>query len=104
MSRFMSVDPAVGETAEQLSVTPPSTGSTTCSDATDPAKGRRLGDVNIVAEKLCCSTRHVYRLADAGQMPAPVRLGALVRWDIDEIDRWIVLGCPSVRKMKGGAK
>jgi excisionase family DNA binding protein len=60
--------------------------------------GRKLGDVNVVAGKLSCSTRHIYRLADAGRMPAPLRLGTLVRWELDEIDRWIAAGCPSCRK------
>ena len=60
--------------------------------------GRKLGDVRVVAEKLDCSPRHVYRMADAGRMPAPLRLASLVRWDLEEIDRWIVEGCPSRRK------
>ena len=38
-----------------------------------------LLDVRAVAQLLDCSTRHVYRLADNGGMPPPVRLGALVR-------------------------
>jgi excisionase family DNA binding protein len=63
--------------------------------------GRKLGDVNAVSEKCACSPRHIYRMADAGRMPAPVRLGALVRWDLDEIDRWISAGCPSCRKAAG---
>ena len=37
-------------------------------------------DVNQVAALLCCSARHVYRLADAGLMPRPIKLGSLVRW------------------------
>lgn len=40
----------------------------------------KLLDVGEVAELLGCSARHVYRLADAGRMPAPVRVGALIRW------------------------
>ena len=63
--------------------------------------GRSLGAVNVVAGKLSCSARHVYRLADGGRMPSPIRLGALVRWDLDEIDRWIAVGCPSCRKGTG---
>ena len=42
--------------------------------------------------------RHIYSIADAGRMPAPVRLASLVRWDLDEIDRWIAAGCPSLPK------
>ena len=60
--------------------------------------GRRLGDVKAVAGKLTCSSRHIYRLSDAGRMPAPIRLGSLVRWDLDAIDQWIAAGCPSCRK------
>jgi excisionase family DNA binding protein len=60
--------------------------------------GRRLGDVKAVAEKLDCSQRHVYRMADAGKMPAPLRLGSLVRWDLDRIDAWIAAGCPAVER------
>jgi excisionase family DNA binding protein len=57
-----------------------------------------LLDVGQVAELLNCSERHVYRLSDAGRMPAPVRLGALVRWRRDALDAWISGGCrPSGR-------
>jgi len=69
----------------------------------DQTTGRRLGDVKKVAAKCDCSTRHIYRRVDLGAMPAPRRIGRLVRWDMDEIDRWIADGCPNVRNMtKGG--
>jgi excisionase family DNA binding protein len=57
-----------------------------------------LLDVGALAALLNCSERHVYRLSDRGAMPAPVRLGALVRWRRLEIVQWISEGCPSVRK------
>ena len=57
-----------------------------------------LLDVNQVATLLNCSSRHVYRLSDAGKMPRPVKLGALVRWSRDGIEIWIAEGCPSCRK------
>jgi excisionase family DNA binding protein len=63
--------------------------------ATESAK---LLDVRAVAELLGCSPRTVYRLADAARMPAPIRLGSLVRWSRDAIDEWIRAGCPSMRK------
>ena len=69
-------------------------------EAPEKTSGRRLGDVKTVAAKLSCSCRHIYRLADAARMPRPVRLGTLVRWDLGELDRWILEGCPS---MRGGA-
>ena len=64
----------------------------------------KLLDVNAVAELLDCSARHVYRLSDAGLCPAPVKLGALVRWRRSTgdaatgIEDWIAAGCPAVRK------
>jgi len=66
-----------------------------------PEGGIKLGDVQVVAEKLGCSPRHVYRLADAGRMPAPVTLGSLVRWNLTRIDEWIAQGCPAVRSLRG---
>ncbi len=60
-----------------------------------------LLDVKGVAELLGCSTRHVYRLADRGAMPPPVKLGALVRWSRSTLVDWIGQGCPAVRKGAG---
>lgn len=51
--------------------------------------------VDDVAGLLACSSRHVYRLADMGRMPRPVKLGALVRWSRAAIETWIAAGCPS---------
>jgi excisionase family DNA binding protein len=56
-----------------------------------------LLDVRAVAQLLDCSPRHVYRLADAGRMPVPVRIGALVRWSRQAITDWIAAGCPPCR-------
>lgn len=65
-----------------------------------PRSARRMGDVKAVAGILACSQRHVYRLADSSRMPRPIKLGSLVRWDLDEIDAWIAAGCPPTRKGK----
>jgi len=77
--------------------------ATLSSSAVSPAK---LVDVEHAAEMLGCSSRHVYRLADAGKMPAPVRLGSLVRWNRSTLEDWIAAGCPPVRTVtaKGGAR
>jgi prophage regulatory protein len=56
-----------------------------------------LLDVRQVAELLRCSPRTVRRLADAGAMPPPVRLGGLVRWPRQVVTQWIADGCPRVR-------
>jgi excisionase family DNA binding protein len=57
----------------------------------------RLLDVNAVARFLSCSARHVYRLADSGRMPRPQKLGALVRWDRIELEKWLADDCPVCR-------
>ncbi len=56
-----------------------------------------LLDVRAVAEMLNCSPRHVYRLADAGRMPAPIKLGSLVRWSRKTLDEWLATGCKPIR-------
>ena len=65
--------------------------------ALPPTEEVRLLDVHAVAQLLSCSTRHVYRLADSGQMPRPRKLGALVRWDREELEKWLSEGCPVCR-------
>ena len=60
-----------------------------------PGVAAELLDVKAVATLLGgCSTRHVYRLADAGQMPKPIKLGSLVRWRRRELLAWLEAGCP----------
>lgn len=67
--------------------------------AGDPAPAQLAGLLNVgdVAKLLRCSTRTIYRLADMGRMPRPVKLGALVRWSRAALERWIDEGCPSCR-------
>ena len=55
-------------------------------------------DVRTVADLLDCSARHVYRLADAGRMPRPIKLGKLVRWRRSAVEAWLADDCPLVRK------
>ena len=59
-----------------------------------------LLSVDQLAAMLNCSARHCYRLADAGRLPRPVKLGSLVRWRAEEIAEWIAAGCPA--NWKGG--
>ena len=37
----------------------------------------------------------MHYLADSGQMPRPRKLGALVRWDREELGEWLSDGCPT---------
>ena len=61
---------------------------------------------SVAIEKLGgCSIRHVRRLYDSGKMPAPIKLGALIRFRRAEIEAWIAGGCKPVRAAgKGGAR
>jgi predicted DNA-binding transcriptional regulator AlpA len=61
---------------------------------------RRLIDAKAVGIMLGCSWRHVLRLADAGKLPWGVKLGALRRWDIQEIESFLANGCKPI--VKGG--
>ena len=53
--------------------------------------------VNDVAWLLNCSARTVYRLADSGRIPPPVRLGRLVRWSRRTLEVWLAEGCPACK-------
>jgi len=66
-----------------------------------PREPSAMLDVRAVAALLGCSARHVYRLADAGRMPRPLKLGALCRWPRKALLAWIDEGCPRFRE---GAK
>lgn len=47
-----------------------------------------------VARMLNVSVRQVWRLHSLGQLPLPVRLGACVRWRVQEIKDFVAAGCP----------
>ena len=63
-----------------------------------------LLDVSAVAALLNCSPQHARRLADAGKMPRPLKLGALLRWrrstgdPMTGLQDWLAAGCPSCRE------
>ena len=63
-------------------------------------QSKRLGDVQVVSELLGCSSRHVLRMADRGDMPWGFKIGSLRRWDLSEIERWIEGGCQPLRNNK----
>ena len=48
-----------------------------------------LLSVADVARMLSVSVRHVWRLRDSGDLPAPIYLGRTVRWRKAALDRWI---------------
>ncbi len=59
--------------------------------ATDqPTEPALLLDVTAVARLLGVSTRHVWRMSDAGEFPRPVAVGAkLKRWSRAVVLAWI---------------
>jgi excisionase family DNA binding protein len=57
-----------------------------------------LLDARSVAHLLDCSVRHVARLTDSGKMPAPLKIGRLLRWPRRTIENWIADGCPPVER------
>jgi excisionase family DNA binding protein len=50
-----------------------------------------------LAHLLQVSTRTLWRLRSAGELPQPVRFGGTVRWRLDEVRKWIAEGCPILR-------
>ncbi len=57
-------------------------------------------NVKQVASLLGVSVRHVYRMADGGLMPRPLKLGGLNRWHRATIETWLADGA----KPLGGRK
>jgi len=48
--------------------------------------------IRDVAGLLQCSPRTIYRLVQTNRIPAPTRIGSLVRWPRAVIDAWISSG------------
>jgi excisionase family DNA binding protein len=71
-------------------------GNEVCIDRNDCELKGKLIRVDTVAELLDVSIRHVWRLADSGRMPRPVKLGGSRRWRAEDIKVWIDEGCNPV--------
>ena len=54
----------------------------------------KLLNVAALAQRLSVSVRQAHRMNKAGLIPAPLKIGACVRWHPDEIDRWLQSGAP----------
>lgn len=73
-------------------------------DRSAPTLLPALLDVNEVSQICGFSTRTAYRMADAGKMPKPIKLGSLVRWNRAVIEEWIAGGCKPVRPVGRAAQ
>ena len=71
-----------------------------CEKANPPKK--RLGSVRDVEAITSMDSRTILRYADSGRIPWGLKIGALRRWDLGEIEEWIRGGCCPVRPLKGG--
>jgi excisionase family DNA binding protein len=47
-----------------------------------------------LARLMQISQRTVWRLVSADRIIPPIRIGGNTRWRLDEVERWIVDGCP----------
>ena len=65
-----------------------SEGGTRMTSTTAPPEPVLLSS-NDLARMLSVSVRHVWQLRDAGELPAPIRLGKLIRWRKAAIERWL---------------
>ena len=54
----------------------------------------RAVDAKELGRILGLAVRTVRRLDQAGKLPRPVRIGAAVRWRLEEIQDWLTSGCP----------
>lgn len=66
-----------------------------------PKQQAILIGVDSVAAMLSYSTRQIYRLADGGRMPRPLKIGNSNRWVKSEIEEWILQGCPPTIRHDG---
>ena len=80
------------------------TGEHTARTKARPAVNAELLDVRAVAKLLDCSARQVYRLADDGRMPRPIKLGQPVRWRRAQDAACLDAGCQAVRSARGAAR
>lgn len=62
--------------------------TTTPREAASQGRVRPLWDIKAVADRLDVQVRHVRRLVAEGRIPY-IKWGHLLRFDPDEIERWV---------------
>ncbi len=65
--------------------------------------GAELMPIGQVAKMVAVSRRTISRLADAGKLPPPLRIGGSLRWRLADVREWIAAGCPATRNISGGS-
>ena len=59
--------------------------------------GTLLLTADHLAKLLCVSRLSIWRWRAAGRLPAPLRIGRVIRWRRSEIETWLAARCPSCR-------
>ena len=62
----------------------------------------RLIPIGQVAAMVAVSRRTISRLADAGKLPPPLRIGGSLRWRLADVRQWIANGCPIITSQEVG--
>ncbi|NLV39736.1 MAG: helix-turn-helix domain-containing protein [Candidatus Hydrogenedentes bacterium] len=59
---------------------------------------RVLVTAKELSAMLSVSVRTLWRMRDAGRLPAPIRIGSCVRWETAAIEEWVAAGFPQVSR------
>jgi len=59
---------------------------------------KELLNIRAVAQMLDLGERTVWRMADSGVLPKPLKVGSRRKWRRRELLAWLDNGCPAVRR------
>ena len=55
----------------------------------------KLLTAKALGQMLSLSKRQIFRLNSSGKIPAPIRIGGSIRWDLEgDIKPWLAAGAP----------
>ena len=58
----------------------------------------KLLTAKALGQMLSLSKRQIFRLNSCGKIPAPIRIGGSIRWDLEgDIKPWLAAGAPDRR-------
>ena len=63
---------------------------------TPPDDQGLLIDTRQACKLLKVSPRTLWRMYNSGEMPKPIRIGRVVRWNFEELRAWVNEGCPKL--------
>ena len=75
---------------------------TGCNMVTAQSVEPLLMTADQVAALLQISARTVWRLRSSGKLPRPVEVGGSVRWNCEQMRKWIAEGCPVEQSRNNG--